>query len=72
MKRRLKLIALVISSLMVLGIVGVNLAQAGSGSPKQTNQQMQTDEANEAGSSEVEDADEPGDDDGPGQEQEDD
>lgn len=70
MKR--KVIGLLISVLALSGIVGISLAQAGGDNAKQNVQQGETDDAQQNESSEVEDADEPGDDDGPGEEAKDD
>jgi hypothetical protein len=70
MKR--KVIGILIGLLALSGVVGVGLAQAGSDSAKPNVQQVETGDAHENESSEVEDADEPGDTDGPGEEAHDD
>jgi len=69
---RRKVIGLLISVLALSGVVGISLAQAGGDNAKQNVQQVETDDAQQNESSEVEDADEPGDDDGPGEEAKDD
>lgn len=70
MKRRL--IGLLIGLLALSGVVSVSLAQAGGGNADKTVQEVEIDDASENESSEVDDADEPGDVDGPGEEAADD